>query len=150
VLLVHALEMAHDPPRCCASLAVLAAGGACSWSRNRRECGRAWIRRRSAMPPLFALADPPASARGLVHAHSWGEALQVPPVRARLFCAAVAWERVDRRRAAVAGVHIVEATKQVYRAIRRARARAGVLRGARVAPHPAVGKRRIVSGAEKN
>ncbi len=49
----------------------------------------------------------------------WGEALYVPPISRRLFLrSAVAWERTGASLAApFAGVHIVEATKQVYRAI---------------------------------
>ena len=57
----------------------------------------------------------------------WSEALHVPPVARGWFLrSAVAWERVGSVVAApFAGVHLVEATKQVYRAIpaRRERAR---------------------------
>ena len=57
----------------------------------------------------------------------WGEALYVPPVARGWFLrSAVAWERAGATISApFAGVHIVEATKQVYRAIpaRRERAR---------------------------
>ncbi|MBS0528213.1 MAG: methyltransferase type 11, partial [Proteobacteria bacterium] len=50
---------------------------------------------------------------------AWGEALFVPPVRANWFLrSAMAWERAGASLSLpVAGVHIVEATKQVYRAI---------------------------------
>src|SRR3569623_1678094 len=56
----------------------------------------------------------------------WSEALYVPPVSGAWFLrTAVAWERTGATLSApFAGVHIVEATKQVYRAIpapRRAR-----------------------------
>src|ERR1700732_131941 len=49
----------------------------------------------------------------------WGEALHVPPVARGWFLrSATAWERVGPTIAApFAGVHIVEATKQVYRAV---------------------------------
>jgi hypothetical protein len=49
----------------------------------------------------------------------WGEALYVPPIARNWFLrSAVAWERTGRTISApFAGVHIVEATKQVYRAI---------------------------------
>jgi hypothetical protein len=57
----------------------------------------------------------------------WSEALHVPPVARGWFLrSAVAWERAGAAIAApFAGVHIVEASKQVYRAIpaRRERAR---------------------------
>src|SRR5262249_36428849 len=57
----------------------------------------------------------------------WVDALHVPPVARGWFLrSAVAWERAGSAVAApFAGVHIVEATKQVYRAIpaRRERAR---------------------------
>ena len=48
----------------------------------------------------------------------WGEALYVPPIGRKWFLrAAVAWERAGATISApFAGVHIVEATKQVYRA----------------------------------
>jgi SAM-dependent methyltransferase len=50
---------------------------------------------------------------------SWGEALFLPPVSNSWFLrSAIAWERVGAALALpFAGVHIVEATKQVYRAI---------------------------------
>jgi SAM-dependent methyltransferase len=50
---------------------------------------------------------------------SWGESLYVPPVNRGWFLrSAVAWERTGATLSApFAGVHIVEATKQVYRAI---------------------------------
>jgi hypothetical protein len=57
----------------------------------------------------------------------WGEALHVPPVERGWFLrSAGAWERAGAAVATpFAGVHIVEATKQVYRTIpaRRERAR---------------------------
>ena len=50
---------------------------------------------------------------------SWSEALYVPPIQRGWFLrSAVAWERVGATLSApFAGVHIVDATKQVYRAI---------------------------------
>lgn len=50
---------------------------------------------------------------------SWGEALYVPPIgRGWFLRSAVAWERTGATLSApFAGVHLVEATKQVYRAI---------------------------------
>jgi len=49
----------------------------------------------------------------------WGEALYVPPIaRAWFLRSAVAWERTGATISApFAGVHIVEASKQVYRAV---------------------------------
>lgn len=49
----------------------------------------------------------------------WSEALYVPPVERGWFLrSAVAWERTGATLSApFAGVHLVEATKQVYRAI---------------------------------
>jgi hypothetical protein len=49
----------------------------------------------------------------------WSEALYVPPVARGWFLrSAVAWERTGSTLSApFAGVHMVEATKQVYRAI---------------------------------
>jgi hypothetical protein len=50
---------------------------------------------------------------------AWGEALFMPPVHGGWFLrSAMAWERVGAALSLpFAGVHIVEATKQVYRAI---------------------------------
>jgi hypothetical protein len=50
---------------------------------------------------------------------AWGEALYVPPIPRRWFLrSAGAWERTGAALSApFAGVHIVEATKQVYRTI---------------------------------
>ncbi|MBS7543668.1 class I SAM-dependent methyltransferase [Ancylobacter oerskovii] len=71
----------------------------------------------------------------------WGEALYVPPVPRTWFLrSAVAWERVGGLIASpFAGVHIVEATKQLYRpvAVKR-RARMRVLAPV-LAPQPAGG-----------
>jgi len=55
----------------------------------------------------------------------WEDALHVPPVARGWFLrSAVAWERAGSAVAVpFAGVHIVEATKQVYRAIPAQRAR---------------------------
>ena len=66
----------------------------------------------------------------------WADALHVPPVARGWFLrSAVAWERAGSAVAApFAGVHIVEATKQVYRAVpvrRAASARAWCLRSSR-------------------
>ena len=49
----------------------------------------------------------------------WNEALYVPPIPRKWFLrSAIAWERTGAALSApFAGVHIVEATKQVYRAI---------------------------------
>src|SRR5581483_2038066 len=51
--------------------------------------------------------------------NGWGEALYVPPIARGWFLrSAIAWERTGASLSApFAGVHIVEATKQVYRAI---------------------------------
>jgi hypothetical protein len=49
----------------------------------------------------------------------WAETLYVPPLRSRfLLSTASAWERAGARFALpFAGLHIVEATKQLYRAV---------------------------------
>src|SRR6202451_41941 len=70
----------------------------------------------------------------------WGEALYVPPIARGWFLrSAVAWERTGATLSApFAGVHIVEATKQVYRAIpaRREKRRLVPSRKAVLAPSP--------------
>ena len=132
MLLVHALEMAHDPSALLREVwRVLAGGGRLLLVvPNRRG--------------VWARIDTTPFGHGRPYSRSqithllretwftptgWGEALHVPPVpRGWFLRSAVAWERAGAAIAApFAGVHIVEATKQVYRAIpaRRERAAAG-------------------------
>ena len=122
VLLVHALEMAHDPAALLREVwRVLAAGGRLlAVVPNRRG--------------LWARMDTTPFGHGRPYSRSqithllrdtwftpvgWGEALYVPPIgRGWFLRSAVAWERTGATISApFAGVHIVEATKQVYRAI---------------------------------
>jgi SAM-dependent methyltransferase len=130
VLLVHALEMAHDPGALLRECwRVLAAGGRLvAVVPNRRGL---WAR----MDTTPFGQGRPYSRAQITHLLrdtwftpvGWGEALYVPPVARGWFLrSAVAWERAGGAISApFAGVHIVEATKQVYRAIpaRRERAR---------------------------
>ena len=122
VLLVHALEMSHDAPNLLREVwRVLAAGGRLmAVVPNRRG--------------LWARIDTTPFGHGRPYSRSqitqllretwftptsWGEALYVPPISRGWFLrSAMAWERVGAALSLpVAGVHIVEATKQVYRAI---------------------------------
>jgi len=130
VLLVHALEMSHEADALLREVwRVLASGGRLlAVVPNRRG--------------LWARMDTTPFGHGRPYSRSqivqllretwftptgWSEALYVPPVARGWFLrSAAAWERVGSAVAApFAGVHIVEATKQVYRAIpaRRERAR---------------------------
>jgi SAM-dependent methyltransferase len=130
VLLVHALEMAHDPGALLREVwRVLNGGGRLlAVVPNRRG--------------LWARMDTTPFGHGRPYSRSqinhllrdtwftpvgWSEALYVPPVpRGWFLRSAVAWERAGATISApFAGVNIVEATKQVYRAIpaRRERAR---------------------------
>jgi SAM-dependent methyltransferase len=122
VLLVHALEMSTDPAELLREAwRVLAAGGRLlAVVPNRRG--------------LWARMDTTPFGHGRPYSRSqimnllrdtwftptgWDEALYVPPVpRGWFLRSAVAWERTGATLSApFAGVHIVEATKQVYRAI---------------------------------
>jgi SAM-dependent methyltransferase len=122
VLLVHALEMSVDPAELLREAwRVLAAGGRLlAVVPNRRG--------------LWARMDTTPFGQGRPYSRTqitqllrdtwftptgWGEALYVPPVARGWFLrSAVAWERTGATLSApFAGVHIVEATKQVYRAI---------------------------------
>jgi len=122
VLLVHALEMSQDAPQLLREVwRVLASGGRLlAVVPNRRG--------------LWARMDTTPFGHGRPYSRSqiiqilretwftpigWGEALYVPPVARNWFLrSATAWERAGARISApFAGVHIVEATKQVYRAI---------------------------------
>ncbi|MBM3530121.1 MAG: class I SAM-dependent methyltransferase [Alphaproteobacteria bacterium] len=122
VLLVHSLEISHDATALLREVwRVLAAGGQLlAVVPNRRG--------------LWARMDTTPFGQGLPYSRtqithllrdawftpvSWGEALYVPPIpRGWFLRSAVAWERAGATISApFAGMHIVEATKQVYRAI---------------------------------
>jgi SAM-dependent methyltransferase len=122
VILVHALEMTNDPAALLREVwRVLAAGGRLLVVvPNRRG--------------LWARMDTTPFGHGRPYSRSqinqllretwftptgWSEALYVPPVARGWFLrSAVAWERTGATLSApFAGVHMVEATKQVYRAI---------------------------------
>jgi SAM-dependent methyltransferase len=122
VLLVHALEMSQNPTALLREVwRVLASGGQLlAVVPNRRG--------------LWARMDTTPFGHGRPYSRSqimslmrdawftpvsWGEALYVPPIQRGWFLrSAVAWERVGATLSApFAGVHIVDATKQVYRAI---------------------------------
>ena len=122
VLLVHALEMSPDPGELLREAwRVLAAGGRLLavvpnrrgvWARlDTTPFGHGRPYSRSQITQL--LRDTWFTPTG------WGEALYVPPISRSLFLrSAIAWERTGATLSApFAGVHIVEATKQVYRAI---------------------------------
>jgi len=122
VLLVHALEMSTDPAELLREAWRVLAGG-----------GRLLVvvpNRRG----LWARMDTTPFGHGRPYSRSqimqllretwftptaWDEALYVPPFEGSLFLrSAAAWERAGALLASpFAGVHIVEATKQVYRAI---------------------------------
>jgi len=122
VLLVHALEMAHDATALLREVwRVLAAGGhLLAVIPNRRGL---WAR----MDTTPFGHGRPYSRSQITHLLrdawftpvSWGEALYVPPIARGWFLrSAVAWERAGATISApFAGVHIVEAAKQVYRAL---------------------------------
>jgi SAM-dependent methyltransferase len=122
VLLVHALEMSNDPTALLREVwRVLASGGQLLavvpnrrgvWARmdnNPFGHGRPYSRAQITALLRDAWFTPIA----------WSEALYVPPIERGWFLrAAVAWERTGATLSApFAGVHIVGATKQVYRAI---------------------------------
>jgi len=122
VLLAHALEMTDDGPSLLREVwRVLAPGGRVLLViPNRRGL---WAR----MDTTPFGHGRPYSRAQILHLlressftpSSWGEALYMPPIgRSWLIRSAVAWERVGRTFSLpFAGVHIVEAMKQVYRAI---------------------------------
>jgi SAM-dependent methyltransferase len=122
VLLVHALENSADPVGLLREVwRVLAGGGRLlAVVPNRRGL---WAR----MDTTPFGHGRPYSRPQLTHLlretwftpTGWGEALYVPPISRGWFLrSAVAWERTGASVSApFAGVHIVEATKQLYRAI---------------------------------
>jgi SAM-dependent methyltransferase len=122
VLLVHALENAHDAGALLREAwRVLSAGGLLlAVVPNRRGL---WAR----MDTTPFGHGRPYSRTQITHLlretwftpTGWGEALYVPPIARGWFLrSAVAWERTGATISApFAGVHIVEASKQVYRAL---------------------------------
>ena len=122
VLLVHALEMSQDPAQLLREVwRVLSAGGKLLavvpnrrglWARmDTTPFGHGRPSSRSQI--MYLLRETWFTPMG------WGEALYVPPIpRGWFLRSAIAWERAGSTISApFAGVHIVEATKQVYRAI---------------------------------
>jgi SAM-dependent methyltransferase len=122
VLLVHSLEMSRDPTQLLREVwRVLSAGGKLlAVVPNRRG--------------LWARMDTTPFGHGRPYSRSqiiqllretwftpvgWDEALYVPPIGRKWFLrSAPVWERVGSKISApFSGVHIVEATKQVYRAL---------------------------------
>src|ERR1700735_2759533 len=143
ILLVHALEMSDDPENLLREVwRVLAPSGrVMAVIPNRRGV---WTR-----------TDTTPFGHGRPYSRSqitqllrqtwftptgWGEALYVPPIgRGWFLRSAVAWERTGASLSApFAGVHIVEATKQVHRAIsaRREQRRLGPALQAVLIPSP--------------
>ncbi|MBI4275982.1 MAG: methyltransferase domain-containing protein [Rhizobiales bacterium] len=122
VLLVHSLEMSDDPAALLREVwRVLTGGGRLlAVVPNRRGL---WARMDTTP---FGHGRPYSRAQitqllreTWFTPNGWGEALYVPPAARGWFLrSAVAWERAGATISApFAGVHIVEATKQVYRAL---------------------------------
>jgi len=122
ILLVHAIEMTNDPGALLREVwRVLAPSGRVMavipnrrgvWTRtDTTPFGHGRPYSRSQITQLLRQTWFTPTA--------WGEALFVPPVAGGWFLrSAMAWERVGAALSLpFAGVHIVEATKQVYRAI---------------------------------
>ncbi|KAB2881679.1 MAG: class I SAM-dependent methyltransferase [Pseudorhodoplanes sp.] len=143
VLLVHALEMADDPVALLREVwRVLTPNGRLlAVVPNRRGL---WARTDTTP---FGYGRPYSRAQITVilrdtwfTPNGWGEALYVPPVARGWFLrSAVAWERAGATISApFAGVHIVEATKQVYRAIPARREKRALVPGLKpvLAPSP--------------
>jgi SAM-dependent methyltransferase len=122
VLLVHALEMANDPTALLREIwRVLSSGGQLlAVVPNRRGL---WARMDNTPfghgRPYSRLQIINLLREAWFTPVAWSEALYVPPIERGWFLrSAVAWERTGATISApFAGVHIVEATKQVYRAI---------------------------------
>jgi SAM-dependent methyltransferase len=128
VLLIHSLEMSHDTAALLREAwRVLSAGGRLMaivpnrrglWARmDTTPFGHGQPYSRSQLRTLMR--------QTLFSPEAWAESLYVPPLHSSLFLrTAVAWERAGATLSLpFAGLHIVEATKQLYRpvAVRAAR-----------------------------
>ena len=121
VLLVHALEMSQDSAACCAK------PGGCSppvagwwrWCRTGAACGRASIRPRSDRAvPIRARKSPSFCATAGLHRSDGARRCTFGRSAGDGSCAPRRLGACGRGISApFAGVHIVEATKQVYRVI---------------------------------
>src|SRR5580704_7714256 len=112
ILLVHALEISDDPEGLLREV----------WTRtDTTPFGHGRPYSRSQITQLLR--------QTWFTPTGWGEALFMPPVAGGWFLrSAMAWERVGAALSlSFAGVHIVEATKQVYRAIPAHRERARLI-----------------------
>lgn len=135
IVLVHALETSEDPNELFYEIwRVLAPGGRLAVVVPNR--GGLWAR--MDVTP-FGHGQPYSRGqlkalmrRTLFTPETWTEALYVPPLRSRtLRSSAPAWERLGTRLALpFAGVHVVEATKQLHRPLMVRQTR----RGARFVP----------------
>src|SRR5579862_2742787 len=144
VLLVHGLEMSQDAPALLREVwRVLASGGRLlAVVPNRRG--------------VWARMDTTPFGHGRPYSRTqinqllretwftptgWGEALYVPPIERGWFLrSAGAWERTGSTLSApFAGVHLVEATKQVYRAIPARRERRQIVPALKPALAPSPG-----------
>jgi SAM-dependent methyltransferase len=132
VLLVHALEMSDDPESLLREVwRVLSPSGRMMaivpnrrgiWTRtDTTPFGHGRPYSRTQITQLLRQTWFTPSA--------WGEALFVPPIKSGWFLrSAAAWERAGAALSLpFAGVHIVEATKQVYRALPAKRQRARLI-----------------------
>lgn len=142
VIAVHALEMTvHAPDMLRETWRVLASGGKLMLVvPNRRGI---WARMDTTP---FGHGRPYSKSQliellreALFTPVGWGEALWVPPfTRASFLRTSVAWERVGKSLSLpFAGVHIVEATKQVWRPVETKRVRAFDRMLAPASPEPA-------------
>ena len=138
VLLVHALEMSLDATALLREIwRVLASGGQLlAVVPNRRGL---WAR----MDTTPFGHGQPYSRSQIMHLLreawftplAWSEALYVPPIQRSWFLrSAVAWERAGATISApFAGVHVVQATKQVYRGVPARREKRQLIPGLRPA-----------------
>jgi SAM-dependent methyltransferase len=122
VLVVHALEASDAPEELLSEVwRILTPGGRMIvvapnrrglWARmDTTPFGQGLPYSRSQLTGLMR--------RTLFSPENWGEALYVPPLQRKLFLrAAVAWERAGARLSLpFAGVHVIEAAKQLHRPV---------------------------------
>jgi SAM-dependent methyltransferase len=122
VLVIHALETSDEPEELLSEIwRVLTPGGrlVCVVPNRRGVWARSDVTPFGHGQPYSRSQLAALMRQSLFSPEAWVEALYVPPLHGRLFLrSAVAWERMGAGLSLpFAGVHVIDATKQLYRPV---------------------------------